>query len=283
MIKREILVIVLLLAFKTMFSQEVNLFVKDIKEERHLEQEDSFVELKTIIKGLKIDEFNQVKVKNISKAIDDSGNKLKKKESFFGDDYNNSNEITLKLEAPFRKSTKITLLEGTIKHFSPSESNGSKIIINNPLKKYNKNLLKKNKLGVKLILVDKKTLEKLKKEDEKKYNEELKKLKKEGGLGEGLAETINIFKDFFESFSNFGSSEKSLSFYIDDKEDKIVEILIYNEKGKKMNYGSSKMGSHNLTINLKDKVTENWKIEVLVENEKSLKEYKFTLTNIILP
>ncbi|MBA6156043.1 hypothetical protein H3Z83_05855 [Tenacibaculum sp. S7007] len=267
---------------KICYSQDINLFIKDIKEERHLEQEDSFIELTSIIKGIKVNNLNQVKIKEITTAVDDNGNILKKMESFFGDDYSSSNQLKIKLEAPSRKSSKISSLEGVIKYFSPSESNGSKIIITNLLDNYNKNLLRKKHSDIKLTLIDKEALQKLKEEDEKEYNKQIEKLKKEGGLGEELAETVGAFKQFFEGFSNFGSKE-SLSFYIEDKKDEIVEIFIYNGEGKKMNYGSSRMGKNKLTINLREKVASNWKIEVLIENEKSLKEYKFNLINIILP
>lgn len=105
---------------------------------------------------------------------------------------------------------------------------------------------------------------------------------KEGGLGEGVAETVDIFKQFLNRFSNFGSRE-SLSFYFEDKKNEIVEILIYNGKGEKMNSGTHRIGKNILSIHLKEEAVSDWKIEVLIENEKSLKEYKFSLTNIILP
>ena len=281
MTKRMIFIAILSLISKTTFSQEINLFIKDIKEERHLEQEDSFIELTSIIKGIKVNDLNQIKIKEITNAVDNNGNILKKMESFFGDDYSSSNQLKIKLEAPSRKSNKISSLEGVIKYFSPSESNGSKIIINNLLDNYNKNLLRKKHSDIKLILIDKEALQKLKDENEKEYNKKIEELKKEGNLGEGLAETVGVFKQFFEGFSNFGSGE-SLSFYVEDKNKEIVEIFIYNEEGEKMNYGRSK-NNNKLTISLREKPTSDWKIEVLIENDKSLKEYKFSLNNIILP
>lgn len=280
MIKKILLISVLSFVSKIAFSQEINLFIKDVKEERRLEQENSHIELTAIVKGLKVDDSNRIKIKEVA-AIDSEGNALQKVEDFFGDDYNNRNEIKLKLEAPSRSAIKISSLEGVIQSFNPSENNGSKLIISNPLNYYNTNLLGKNNPDVKLTLIDKDAIKKLKDKDDKEYTKQIKKLKNEGGLGEGLADTVDAFKLFFEGFASFGS-EESLSFYIEDDNDKIVEILVYNAKGEKMNYGRGQMGNK-LTINLKEKVASDWKIEILIENEKSVKEYKFNLANIILP
>lgn len=83
MTRKLILIAILSSISQVSFSQEVNLFAKDIKEERHLEQEDSFVELTSVITGLKIDDFNQVKLKGITSATDEDGNILKRVESFY--------------------------------------------------------------------------------------------------------------------------------------------------------------------------------------------------------
>jgi len=281
MIKKMSLLAAICLCSYLGFTQEVNLFIKDVKEERHLEQEDSFIELESIIKGIKIGELNQVKIKEITLAKDDKGNILERKESFFGDDYSDRNEVKIKLEAPTRNATSISLLEGTLKVFSPSQSNASKIIINQPLNNYNTNLLCKYYSDIKLTLIDKEAFEKLKEGDEEEYQKQIEKLKKDGGLKEGMAETIDAFKQFFDGLSGFGSGE-SVSFYVEDDDDKIDEIKLLNADGKKMNYGSSS-GGNSLTINTKEKIAEDWKIEILIENDKSLKEYKFSLSNIILP
>lgn len=282
MIPKILLCIAFSLISKVVFSQEINLFIQNIKEERSMSSEDSFIELTTIINGLRTDEFNQVKIKEITKAIDDQGNSLKRLESFFRDDYDQSNEIKIRLEAPARKSIRIKLIEGYIKYFSPSEDNNSKLIIKDLLDKYNENLLSSYYSDIKLTLIDKEALRKAKEGDEKEYKKQIDKLIKEGGLSEALVGTVDVFKQFFEGFSSFGSDE-ILSFYMEDKEDKIIEINIYNKKGENIKYGSSRSGDHNLTISLREKATSGCKIEILIENEKAVKELKFSLTNIILP
>lgn len=282
MTKKVLVCIALGLCTKLTLAQDVNLFVNDIKEERHLESDKSFVELSALIKGIKIDEFNQVKIKSITNAAADDGSTLQKKESFFGDDYSNNNELDIKLEAPTRKATNLVNIEGVLKYFSPTEANGGKVVVKNPLNYYNKNLLGKKYKDVKVTLVDKAALEKLKEKDEKEYQKKLNELKESGVIAEGMAETVDAFKQFFDGFGSFGN-ENALSFYVEDPNEKIVEILIYNADGEKMNYGSSKYGSHKLSISLKEEAQPNWTIEVLVESEQALKELKFKIANVLLP
>ena len=280
--KFSISTVLILLLIHTSYSQEVNLFVKNIKEERNSNQSDSYLELEASISGLKVDEFNQIKIGEITKAVDNQGNVLKKIDSYFGEDYSSENEIKIKIEAPFRSATKIKTLEGTIKYFSPSEQNDSKIIITQPLEKLNTNLLKSYTSEIKLTLVNKAEMEKWKAQDEKKYQKELEKLKKEGTIEAAVAESVDVFKKMFEGFSTMGDDASSFSFIITDKKESLIDIFVYNEKGEKMNYGSSTSGDFK-TISLKEEPKNTWSIEVLLENEKSLKEVKFSISEIVLP
>ena len=282
MTKKILVCIAFGLCAKFAAAQEINLFIKDVKEERRLDTDDSYVELTALIQGIKIDDLNQIKIKSITNASADDGNTLQKKESFFGDDYSSDNEFKIKLEAPTRKATRLVNIDGVIKYFSPTETNGGKVIINNPLKSYNKNLLSKKYKDVKLTLVDKEALDKLKEKDEKEYQKKVDELKESGVLGEGMAETVDAFKQFFEGFGGFGD-ENALSFYLEDPKEKIVDILIFNAEGKKMNYGRSQYGEHKLSISLKEAAQPNWKIEILIESDGALKEHTFKVANVILP
>ena len=282
MTKKVLACIAFSLCAKLTLAQDVNLFVNDIKEERYLESNKSFVELTALIKGIKVDDLNQIKIKSITTAAADDGSTLQKKESFFGDDYSSDNEFKIKLEAPTRKATKLVNIEGILKYFSPTEANGGKVLVKNPLTYYNKNLLSKKYKDVKLTLIDKAALDKLKEKDEKEYQEKIEELKKSGVMAEGMAETVGAFKQFFDGFGNFGN-ENALSFYVEDSNEKIVDILIYNAEGKKMNYGRSKNGAHKLSISLSEEIQANWTIEILIESEQALKEHKFKIASVLLP
>ena len=270
-------------SFTLIKAQEVRVFVKDIKEERRLEEDQSFIELDVIIKGLKVNDSNQVKIHKITKAVDDLGNTLHQKESYFGDDYSGKNSITIKLEAPVRAASQINLIEGSLKRYSPSVKNGSKLILKNPLRFMNKNLIPKNASNVKLTMIDQNMLKELQEKDEIEYQKKLEKLKEQEVLGEGLAEIVDAFKDFFDGFSGFGSNEEKLHFYLEDEEEKIVDVFFFNEKGKKMNSGRSQYGSHKVTYGLDEKINEKWIIEILLETEDSMKFVDFKIADIILP
>jgi hypothetical protein len=276
------LLFLLIINIGSIYSQDINFFVKEIKEERNSDQEKSFLELGISISGIKINESSQVKIKEISNAVDDKGNILKKKDSFFDDDYSSSSNITLKLEAPSRDSKKINTIQGIVKYFTPSKDTDSKLIINNPLNKFNTNLLGNKYKNITLTLVSKEALEKLQKEDKKEYQKKIEQLKSEGVFGNEIVATVDAFKGFFEGFFNLSNSKESFTFFIDDAEEKIVDILIYNEKGEKMNYGSSS-SNRKKTISLKEEPKNDWSIEILIEDEKSLKEFKFSIENLILP
>lgn len=248
-----------------------------------MEAKNSFIEITVLVQGIKVDEQNNVKIKEIVQAKDDVGTTMKRVSSFFGDRYESNNQLKIRLEVPSRQASKISVVEGSIKDFSPSEANGSRIVVRNISQMNNKNLLSKYASDVKLTLIDAEAFNKMKEADEKMMNKEIEKLKKEMGLGDEVEATIDAIKQFIDGFSSFGSSGESLSFFVDDANEKIVEILILNAKGEKMNYGSSRMGKDRLTLNVREKIADDWRIEILLENEKSMKEYKFKLENIILP
>ncbi|QLG46277.1 hypothetical protein [Costertonia aggregata] len=272
----------MLLSVSRSFSQDVNLFIKSVKEERHSDQNDSFLELEASINGIKINENNQVKIHEISLAKDDLENILEKKESFFGDDYRSDNDITIKLDAPFRNAKKLALVQGTFKFYNPTVENKGKVVFDKFLENYNTNILKGHSSDAKLTLVNKEEMDRLKKEDKKQYKKELEKLKSEGALPEGMAETLDAFTTMFEGMFSFGTSKESLTFIKDDPNEKIVEILVYNEKDEKMNFGYSNMGSTS-TISLREVPQNTWRLEILLENDKAVKLMKFKLNDILLP
>lgn len=191
--------------------------------------------------------------------------------------------MTIKLQAPSRKAAKISSISGVISVFSPTEANKSILTFENLPKLYDKNLLKGKYSSVKLTLLNPSTSEKSKKEAEQNFQKELDKAKEKGELEEGVAEVVNVMKDLFEGFSKLGSSDDSLSFLVEDEKEQIVEIVVLNEKGEKINYGTTKYGDNKLTINLEEQITEKSTMKVLIENHKSVQTFNFELLNILLP
>jgi hypothetical protein len=277
----------LLCFFTLLFSsighaQEINVLVTDIREERTLDQHYSALELTVKINGIQIDENRQVKVGKITSAVDNLGNTLEEKTSSFGYDFKDRNEVSFKLNAPPRSATQLNTIEGIIHYYVPTLENKGKVEIVNPLDKYNTNLLKGITTDAKIILIDDEGLKKLKSENEAAFNQQMDKLKKDNAIEEKMGGLLTGFKDFFEGLFNYGSYGPSLNFYVEDTDDKIIGINVYNDNGDKVSNGYFSSGNQ-MTITLNDEPKDSWKIAILMENEKALKEYKFKLTNVFLP
>lgn len=265
----------------TCFSQQsINMTVSDVKETRQMLQDFSSIDLNVAIQGVKVNDENRVKIKEITSATDDKGNELKQKEDFFNIGYNTNNLINIKLEAPSRNATKIKTVTGVLKYFSPSEENGSKVTIKNIAEAYHKDLLKDDK-NIKLVLLDReKLLEAV--NDENSYKKYKKELQKRGNLNNAIIETKNSFKDYLDKFSSFGYGDY-LSFYIEDNDKKIVSVSVKNKQNETVSFILSRPDTNIALVTINDKLSPDWTMEILVENDKSLKEYKFSLSDIVLP
>ncbi|HBI01678.1 MAG TPA: hypothetical protein DDY18_08655 [Flavobacterium sp.] len=279
---RLLLTTAFLFILQMVCGQQVNLMVTDVREQRALDQDNSTVELTLKVNGIKVDENRMVKFGRITKATDNLGNALEEKESSFGYDYKDRNEVSFKVSAPPRKATALSTVEGTIKYFSPTLENKGKVEINKPLDKYNTNFLKGVVSDVKLILIDEEGLKKKKAENDAAFDKELEKFRKENAINEKVGGFMTGLKDFFESMFSFGSSGPSMGFYLDDPKKKIVSISVYDEKNEKVNNGYFSSGTQ-MTVNLNTAPKNTWKVVVMLENEKSMKEINFSLNNVFLP
>lgn len=264
------------------FAQNVNVLVTNVREVRELDQKNSVLELQIKVTGIIVDENRKIKIGSILKAIDNTGNSLNQIVGSFDNDYSEENEVQLKLQAPMRNATELSTVEGTLKYYSPTRANKGIVEIVNPLAKYNTDILKGINKTIKLILIDEEGLKKLKNENEAAYNKEMEKFRKENPDAEKMGDFVGGLKNFFESLFSFGSYGPGLTFLVDDPMKKIVKINVYDEKGEKMNNGWSSSGQQ-LTVSLSAPPQNAWKIEVLIENDQSLKELKFKLGPLFLP
>lgn len=266
----------------TGFAQNVNVLVTDIREERRLDQQNSSLELTIKVNGIPVDENRKIRIGTVVKATDNLGNALKHVTGSFDNSYTEYNEVKLKLEAPPRNATHLDAVEATLKYFTPTRENMGIAEIVKPLDKYNTNLLKNLHADAKLILIDEAGLKKLKEENEAAYNKEMEKFKKENPEAEKMSELIGGLKGFFESLFDYGSYGPGITFLVDDPGKKIVQINVYDETGKKMNNGWSSSDKQ-MTVMLSSPPQNSWKLEVLLENDKSVKEHTFKLGQVFLP
>lgn len=280
--KTILLTICLGCIFCTGLAQNVNVLVTDIREERLLDQRASSLELRIKVNGIMVDDQRKIRIGKVIKATDNLGNELQQIIGSFEGDYTGFNEVKLKVTAPLRNATHLNAVEGTLKYFTPTKENKGIVEITRPLDKYNQNLLKNQSSDVRLILIDEEGLKKLKQENEAAYNKEMEKFKKENPEAEKMSELMGGLKGFFDSLLDFGSYGAGMTFMVDDPKQKIVEINVYDEKGEKRNNGWSK-SDRQLTVMLSAPPLKNWKLEVLLENAKSVKEYTFKLGQVFLP
>lgn len=266
----------------TGFAQNVNVLVTDIREERQLDHKSSSLELRIKVNGIPVDENRKIKIGKMIKATDNLGNELKQVIGSFDSDYTEHNEIKLKLEAPLRSATHLNAVEATLKYFTPTKDNKGVVEISKPLDKYNTNLLKKLNADARLILIDEERMKKLKEENETAYNKEMEKFKKENPDAEKMSELVGGLKSFFESLFSYGSYGPVMTFLVDDPKERIVAINIYDDKGEKMNNGWSKSDKQ-LSVMLSSPPQNTWKLEVLLETPKSVKEHTFKLGQVFLP
>ncbi len=266
----------------TGFAQKVNVLVTDIREERRLDQKSSILELSLKVNGVAVDEKRKIKIGTVKKASDNLGNALEHVAGSFDNDYTSYNDVKLKLEAPPRNATHLNEVEATLKYFTPTKENKGIVEIAKPLDKYNTNLLKNLNPDARLILIDEEGLKKMKEENEAAYNKEMEKFKKENPEAEKMSELMGGLKGFFESLFDYGSYGPAMTFLLDDPKEKIVEIVVYDENGEKMNNGWSKSGKQ-LSVMLSAPPQKSWKIEVLLENAKSVQEHTIKLGQVFLP
>jgi hypothetical protein len=286
---RFTLLFLLVFSCRYVSSQEIKILVEDVREERRsgFNKSRSLLELQIRVNGINVDDFNQIRILNITKAIDDKGNSLKRlKDLLYDGKFKSDNKLSIRLEAPSRESTKLELLEGVIECFVPSENKNSKVVINNLLEKYNQNLLQMVS-NSKLTLINRERLRNLKEKDSEEYNKKIEEIKKIGDLGEEAETNLDRFKSLFDDFSKFDDlkDKKSLAFYFEGDRDEIVDIIVYNDTGQKMNTGSTRYGSKKMKmiVKLRKEPQINWRIEILLRNKESVKELKFSVADIFLP
>lgn len=229
------------------------------------------------VSGLKTDAGHFFKIGEITRAVDNLGNTVTIDE-WRHDQYTEENTLHLRLISAERKATEISVLEGTLKYFNPTVANKGLVNVDKPADKLGTNLLKGKYSDIALVLLDRKKLQELKAGNDKAYRQQLDKLKKEYGPG---AESIGELEEVLED-PDFGYDNEVFIFFHDPK-NQIVNLIIRNAADQWLSYGNTATENH-ISFSLGDETFDNTlKIELNIENPQSMKEYPFTLKNIILP
>lgn len=276
--------ITLFLLFFTLFAasaQGVSVEVVEVTDSRvkgrFVENPASNLIISIEVTGLITDTRQLLKAGNITRAVDNLGNSIQTQDEVY-DGYADVTVLHLRLHSAERRATEISVLEGTLKYFTPTVANKGLIEVDKPADKLGTNILKGKYSDIALVLLDRKKLQNLKNTNEKAYKQELDKLKKEYGPG---AEKIQQLEEVLED-PDFGFDNEIFIFFHDPK-NQIANLIIRNEADQWLSYGNSATGNH-ISFSLSEQVFDNTiKIELTIENAQSVKEYPFTLKNIILP
>ncbi|NQD71466.1 hypothetical protein HP439_12105 [Sphingobacterium shayense] len=292
--RKLILILVFCIHTMTIYSQELNLFLQDIKEERFNGQTQrstsdsiSKITFTTAVNGIRLDNYHFIKLGKLT-VVDETGKSLKEiKDSFYKNDrYQNDKKMEFIVEASRRRVTKIEKFQGSLLYFSPTEANYGKVIVRDFLHRRGENLLLNTYAEIALELMDTNKLLDMQEEAQKLIDREVKKRKKEGALDREEQEEINQARQLLTGIMGMGgrsSSHKALTFQLNKAlGEAFYRVSIYNGKGKKIDTGYSSVGNL-YQFHLTEQPTKDCYIEILIETKDAVKELPFQFQDIILP
>ncbi len=279
---RRITLLVLYCICPFTYAQEISLKVVEIEDSRInsriTQSESAILIVRTEVKGLETGSHRSLKPGKITKAIDNLGNTIQAYEPTYTE-YNSFGVVDFRLYSSERKASEISVLEGTVKYFTPTAANNGLIKVDKPADKLGTNILKGKHSDIVLVLLDRKKLQKLKNENEKAYKQQLDNLKKEY---DPYADSINELDEVLDD-SGFGY-DSELFVFSSDPESLVLNLSVVDADGQNLIYGSSIKGNHiSYPLSSEGSLSNNMKIELIVENPQAVKEYPFKLEKIKLP
>lgn len=276
------------------FSQEFNLFLQSIDEDRYygksriMYHTDSIstITLTAMVNGITLDKNHLIKAKEI-KAVDNKSNPLALISSnfYYDNHYQGNKKLEIKLEAPARNATKIDM-QGSLLYFNPTEKNKGKVIIRDILNRPGENLLKNIYPNAELVYTDTDELLNLKAEMEKLINSEVEKRKIEvGEISEEEQREIEYTRQLFNDMFDLSDSRFAYTITFQSNEnikDAYFSFAIFNAEGKSISSGYSSVDNL-YQYHLTEPPTEGCYIQLIKEVDSATRELKFDIKNIILP
>lgn len=250
-------------------------------EENRSDTKSSFsnnIKLELKVAGDEIRKYKSIKLAQVTRAVDDQGLDLFKKNTFDAK-YNPidiDGTVEVEMQKASRKATTIKSLEGIIHLFNPTIENKGELRILNFTKKTNENLLPAT-IPLKLIYLTKESLTKYKAVMQKKKEEDIKK------LPEATRKMAEALLGLFDNLSEISDAETELTFLMEGDEEKLVDLYFIDEQGEKIERnGYFKSGSL-ITYPFSKKIEPKWTMIINVESDQSIKKIPFKLSNIVLP
>ncbi|WP_417361543.1 hypothetical protein [Galbibacter sp.] len=289
-----VLFVMVFLVSGAVCSQEFNLFLQSIDEDRYygksriMYHTDSIstITLTAMVNGITLDKNHLIKVKEI-KAVDNKSNSLVLISSnfYYDNRYQDDKKLEIKLEAPARNATKIDM-QGSLLYFNPTEKNKGMVIIRDVLSRPGKNLLENIYPDSEFVYIDTDELINLKAEMEKLIDSEVEKRKIEvGEISEEEQREIEYTRQLFNDM--FDLSDNRFAYTITFQSNKNIKdayfsFAIFNAEGKSISSGYSSVDNL-YQFHLVEPPTKGCYIQIITEVDTAIKELKFNLKNIILP
>jgi len=269
-------------------NNDVNICVAKTKFYKPFDKAYKILKLSLKVKELKIDANHLVRIENSVKAVTDTGKELEQVPVFMSDDFTQTNNLKIAFKKPPEQIKSIDLLQGTIAYFQVSKKKNSLFTENDILHKYHINLYQKSSLSLKLVLINEAQFFKLRWTNEDAYNKTLQHLKDKEKIGD----TLNyFFKQFFAEVPLLGENfedyyKNTLVFYIEDDDDLFFDVQLFNNQKERVDLGYEIVPkNHRLTIRLKEgykSFDKKLKLKIKLKTPASIRELKFTVTNILL-
>lgn len=278
-LRRMITLYIICSVFPVAYAQKVSAEVAEIMDNRLssrvTETPAGSMVVRIEITGLATGPGRLFKPGTITRAVDNLGNIVPIDESTYNN-YSEYNLLDFRLHSPERNATEISVLEGTMKYFNPTTANKGLVSVGKPVDKLGTNILKHS--GIVIVILDRKKLQNLKKENEKAYKQQLDKLKKEyGPAADSITELNDVLGDPY-----FGN-DNELFFLFYDPEARVRDIRILNAEGQSLTNGHTVAINH-ISYHLSEgPLSNSMKIELIIESPEAVKEYPFKLEKIRLP
>lgn len=239
------------------------------------------------ISGVKLDTLNRVKIIGNALATAKDSNKFFS-DWFYSDDYldNYDNKYTIVFDSIPNDVMRFEKVNGILRLFSPSEEKKSVLIIPEGKSTFDSNIIGGKSSNIKVIPINAIVLNKLKKR-KKKFAEYIKETISKNHLNKSLfIETLNKYFNNRQQFKLPKNISENIVFYIEHSNFKVVTISINDSKNRDKQFLGSKLNGPESAIweyrNFKRKLSSDFVIEVVYENQESIKDFEFELLNVCL-
>nr|WP_299073443.1 hypothetical protein [uncultured Allomuricauda sp.] len=245
------------------------------------------INVKIAIDGIKLDSLNRVKLLGNASALTEDSKKYIS-DWFYSDDYldNYDNHYTIVFDSIPNEVNRFEKINGTLRLFNPSKEKNSIIRVSNDSSTFNSNIITQKSTNIKVVPIDGFLLHSLKWK-KRKFREYVQGIVSQNQLNEVLLlKTLHEYLEQNRKSKFLKNISDYILFYIENDNFKVVSIFIDDPNKAKKRFISSRLNGPKSAIwgfrNYGPKLNNNFVIEVIHENSKSVTDFKFELLEVDL-